>query len=77
MDVVTAPGGDHRIGVALCHGEVSRTERGAPLRRPMVVSSSVGIPPKLAPSRPPVSVRRARCRPFMVLRKRSLGMAEP
>src|SRR6476646_908337 len=54
-------------------GAVSITLRGCPLLRPVVVSSSAGIPPKLAPTRPPVTRSAVRCTAFMVFRTRSLG----
>ncbi len=49
------------------------TVRGCPLRRPVVVSSSAGMPETVHPFRPPVTFRIARWTTFMVLKVRSAG----
>ncbi len=57
-----------------CTGDVSITERGSPLLRPVVVSSSTGIPEACHPNRPPLILSSARWTPFIVFNTMSLGM---
>ncbi len=53
---------------------MSMHERGSPDLRPIVVSSSTGIPDARHPALPKVTESKARCSVFMVLRAKSLGM---
>ena len=48
-------------------------ERGRPLLRPTVVSSSMGIRRACQPTRPPVSLSTPRCIAFSALNDRSLA----
>ena len=57
-----------------CRGEVSITDRGCPLLRPVVVSRMTGMADAFHPSRPPLTVRITRWTAFMVFKARSLGM---
>ena len=59
------------------YGEVSITDRGWPLLRPVVVSSSTGIRPAFHPSRPKLTASTVRWMVFMAFRARSLGMGRP
>src|SRR5207248_3460752 len=58
------------------YGEVSMTERGWPLLRPVVVSSSTGILLSSHPNRPPVTLSMPRWTAFIAFNPRSVGMAD-
>src|SRR5665647_1286875 len=58
----------------ICSGDVSIVDRGWPDLRPVVVSSSAGVLPKLHPSRPKETAMSARCTAFMATRVILLGM---
>ena len=58
-------------------GEVSITDRGRPLRRPTVVSSSTGMPSASSPNRRGATLIRARCTAFSAFMTRSAGIMRP
>ena len=58
------------------YGDVSITVRTSPVLRPVVVSSTTGMPATCQPKRPPVKAMAARWSAFMLLSEKSVGMGE-